>query len=68
MQESTEDCFVDRRIKYPWRTMAVGESFFAHGFNARQITKRAYLFKPRRFKAKTVVRGGSKGARVWRVA
>lgn len=58
-----------RPPKYPWRTMAVGESFFAPGRDSTSIHCDARKYhRPLRFKTKTRVVNGVRGVRVWRVA
>lgn len=56
-----------RPPKYPLRKLRVGESFFVPGIDVNEICKRTYSFKPLRFKSRTVVNGGVKGVRVWRI-
>jgi hypothetical protein len=57
-----------RQPKYPLTRMAVGETAFFPGADANDISKRTYQWKPMRWRARTVVSGGVKGARVWRIA
>lgn len=58
-----------RPAKYPWRTMAVGESFFAPGRTATSICGdvRKY-YRPMRVRTRAVIIKGIRGVRVWRVA
>lgn len=58
-----------RPAKYPWRTMAVGESFFAPGRTSTSIhgDARKY-FRPIRIRTRLVMVNGIVGVRVWRVA
>jgi len=53
--------------KYPFRKLAVGESFFVPGIHINEICKRTYHFKPMRFSSRTVVWNGMQGVRVRRV-
>lgn len=55
-----------RPVRYPTRTMDVGDSFFVAGKN-----ERAFSFtrlKPKRFSTRIVVENGERGVRVWRIA
>lgn len=58
-----------RPSKYPWRTMAVGESFFAPGRTSTSIhgDRRKY-HSDIRIRARAVVVRGVRGVRVWRIA
>jgi hypothetical protein len=65
--------FPDNRVpgrppKYPLRAMKVGETVFFPNTDADDVSKRTYQWKPMRWRARTVVSGGVKGARVWRIA
>ena len=57
-----------RPPKYPWRTMEVGDSFFAprSGHSIRNDARASYSDK--KFKTKTVMLQGIVGTRVWRIA
>lgn len=58
-----------RPAKYPWRTMAVGESFFAPGRTATSLHGDARKYhRTIRIRARTVMVNGTRGVRVWRVA
>ena len=54
--------------KYPLREMALNDSIFLPGVRGAEIAKRFYYYKPLKFKARTVVSGGTTGTRVWRIA
>jgi hypothetical protein len=56
-----------RPPKYPFRTLAVGEAAFIAGTTTKNVHRHAYLFKPRRFKVRKVVKNGAAGVRVMRV-
>lgn len=58
-----------RPCKYPWRTIAVGESFLAIGRDAQSMCHDARLYHRHiRIKTKTVVIKGQRACRVWRIA
>jgi hypothetical protein len=57
-----------RPPKYPLRTIAVGESFFAPGVTPSHICWCAKNVRPRRFSCRTVVSKGVQGVRVRRIA
>lgn len=60
---------MSRPPKYPWRTMAIGESFFAPGRTSTFIQQDARKHhRPKRFKCRLVMRQGVVGSRVTRVA
>lgn len=52
---------------HPFRTMEIGDSFFAPGKTPHGMQNCGREYRPMRFRCKTVVRGGIKGTRVWRV-
>lgn len=54
--------------KYPWRKLAVGESFFAPERTSKHMHGCAYWQKPLKFRCKQVVSKGTTGTRVWRIA
>lgn len=57
-----------RPHKYLWRSIEVGESFFAQR-TSTSICNDARTYHPdKKFKTKTVLIKGVKGCRVWRVA
>ena len=61
---------VGRRLRYPLLEMEVGQSFFAPGRNAAQMS--AYTGYVRRkygksFQARTLAENGVDGCRVWRI-
>jgi len=56
-----------RSVKYPFRTMAVGESFFAPDMSTTGLITAARHYRPSRFTCRKVVENGVKGARCWRV-
>jgi hypothetical protein len=58
-----------RPAKYPWRTIAVGESFFAPNRTPTSIQGDVRKHhRPLRFKTRSVIANGIRGVRVWRVA
>lgn len=57
-----------RPPKYPLRTMAVGETFFAPGRTPSHICWCARVLRPRKFASRTVVIKGVVGVRVRRIA
>lgn len=58
-----------RPPKYPWRTIAVGESFLAIGVKNIDLLNTARVYhRPKRFSTKQVLVKGQRGVRVWRVA
>jgi hypothetical protein len=57
-----------RPVKYPIGFLAVGESIFLPGVTHRQINNCRPPHRPKKFKVRTVVRGGLIGVRVWRTA
>jgi hypothetical protein len=58
-----------RPAKYPWRTMAVGESFFAAGRTPTSIHGDVRKYhRPLRVRARSVMINGIRGVRVWRIA
>ena len=56
-----------RPTKYPWYTLAVGDSFFVPGKRATYMNKLAKLVGVK-VRCKTVMVGGAMGCRVWRIA
>lgn len=57
-----------RPAKYPWRTIAIGESFFAPNRTSTSLQHDANRYhRPRRFKCRKVIKGGIVGIRVLRV-
>lgn len=58
-----------RPPKYPWRSVEVGESFFAPGVTSTQLQNTARRFhRPRRFTCKQVMIKGVIGIKVTRVS
>ncbi len=57
-----------RPPKYPLRQMRVGESVFLGGTTQLKINKVRKVYKPMKFKCRSVVSGGVQGVRVWRMA
>lgn len=53
--------------KYPFPEMEVGDSFFAADASILSLHGCARLHRPKKFSCRTVVEGGLKGVRVWRV-
>lgn len=65
-----------RQGKYPWRAMAVGDSFFVpigghHGVNSAASISHGVSYMRKRYSLhflyRTVIEDGIKGVRVWRV-
>lgn len=54
--------------RYPFRAMEVGESIFCRGETAAEVWSMYANLKPKKFKSRTVMKGGEIGARVWRTA
>jgi hypothetical protein len=54
--------------KYPLRRMNVGDSIFCPGEKASQMWHRWKSINEMKFKARTVIKGGVIGAKVWRIA
>ncbi len=54
--------------KYPFREMAVGDSFFAPHCPTSKLIAAACYYGPKRFSARTVTERGIPGARIWRIA
>ena len=54
-----------RYVKYPFRAMDVGDSFFVPNGPINLYNSKAYL--PKKFTRRTVVENGVKGIRVWRI-
>lgn len=67
-QERSDNRGPGRPPKYPLRELAIGESVFFPGSETELVGKRARTYKPLKFKCRTVVSGGIKGTRVWRIA
>lgn len=57
-----------RPPKYPLRQMRVGESVFLGGTTQLKINKVRKVYKPMKFRCRSVVSSGVVGVRVWRVA
>ena len=58
-----------RRPIYPWKTIAVGQSFFAPGRTSTSIMNDARRYhRPARFKSKKVMVNGLIGIKVTRIA
>lgn len=58
-----------RPAKYPWRSMAVGESFFAPGRTSTSVHGDARKYHSMiRIRARAVIVNGIRGVRVWRIA
>lgn len=57
-----------RPAKYPLRQMALDDSVFLPGVSQIKINKVRSIYKPMKFRVRTVVSGGVEGVRVWRVA
>lgn len=58
-----------RPAKYPWRTMAVGESFFAPNRTTTSIHGDVRKHhRPMRVRARSVIVNNVRGVRVWRIA
>lgn len=56
--------------KYPWRSMAVGDSFFIAGLTVAKLASLAAWGRKAtgyRFTCRTVTENGVAGVRVWRV-
>jgi len=57
-----------RPPKYPWRTIAIGESFFAPAITSNQLQNTARKYhQPKRFKCRKVMIKGVTGTRVERI-
>ena len=54
--------------KYPFREMAVGDSFFVVGATTSKLIAAASYYGPKRFSARKVTERGFLGARIWRIA
>lgn len=52
---------------WPFRTMKVGDSFFAPGKTSHSMQNSGRWYRPMRFRCKAVVSEGVQGTRVWRV-
>jgi len=55
-----------RNVKYPFKTMEIGDSFIIDNVNAQIISKAAYVFGKRNNK-KFAVRTNDGTARIWRI-
>lgn len=56
-----------RPVKYPLGILDVGESLFLSGVTHRLINNVRRIHRPKRFKVRTLVKGGIQGVRVWRI-
>lgn len=56
-----------RPAKYPWREMAVGDTFFAPGRTTNSMHGCGGRYRPMRFRCKQRMINGVFGTRVWRV-
>lgn len=56
-----------RPYKYPWRTMEVGDSFFATRKSSCMRRDADRCHPDRKFRLKTVMKDGQIGCRVWRI-
>jgi hypothetical protein len=57
----------ERRKKYPFEGMEVGDSFFVPDVSVMLLHAHARRYMPRRFTCRTVVESDVKGIRVWRI-
>ena len=57
-----------RKPRYPFRAFEVGDTMFFPNANGRDMTKRMCRLKPMKFKRRTVVKDGTIGVRIWRIA
>jgi len=67
-QDHTDNRPCGKPPMYPWRQMAVGDSFFAAGKTTESMRKTGNWYRPMKFKRRSVIVGGVKGVRVWRIA
>lgn len=56
-----------RPPKYPWRKIAVGESFFVPGKKDCDLKGCTWHLKPMRFRMRVIAVGGEIGTKVWRI-
>lgn len=56
-----------RPAKYPLRQMTLDESVFLPGVTQLKINKVRSVYKPMKFRVRSVVAGGVQGVRIWRV-
>lgn len=59
---------VQPRRRYPFRDMAVGDSFFAANVSIVTVSVATRDHRPKKFTCRTVVENGIKGVRAWRIA
>jgi len=55
-----------RPAKYPMRDMKLGEERFFPNIVANDISRRTWMYKPMKFKCRTIVWRGTVGAKVRR--
>ena len=58
--------FATGKTKYPWRKMAVGESFFVPGPRFTHVGMANQRFGPKRFVSRRDNQEGVTGSRIWR--
>lgn len=60
---------IGRPPKYPWRTVEVGESFFAPGRSSTSLQHDAHRYhRPRRYRCKKIMTKGVIGIKVTRIS
>lgn len=57
-----------RPSKYPLRRMELNESVLLPGVTQIKINKVRSIYKPMKFRVRSVMVGGVRGVRVWRIA
>lgn len=60
----------EKKSKYPFKDMKVGQSFFAPDKNSNQMNNASSHWRKKlgwRFESMTVMENGVEGCRVWRV-
>lgn len=55
------------RLEFPFGDMDVGESFFVTQVTVSTLLSHARKAKPRRFTMRSMIEGGVRGTRVWRI-
>lgn len=58
----------NRREKYPFKDMGVGDSFFCQRARSASILNCARKYRPWTFTTRTVVENGVRGIRTWRIS
>ena len=68
IEDGVEVPFKNKSVRYPFKSMEVGESFFVEGKVTSQVMSAARIYGPMKFTSRAAEKDGVKGVRVWRIA